>query len=168
MADYEFIVDGEVIETASDKKSESYTVHVGEHQYEVLPAGPGLFRVTVNGTRKVIAAKATNGIYYLDIDSVQLELREPGDEGFGGGAGDQTADKDKAYAPMPGKIVKVLVAEGQEVENRQALVIVEAMKMENQVLSPSDGTIKAINCQAGDQVDTETPLIELEIVEATA
>ena len=168
MADYEFIVDGEVIEAASEKKSDSFAVKVGDRHFEVLPAGPGLYQVVVNGTRKVIAAKASNGLYHLDIDSVQLELREPGEEGFGGGAGDQAAEKDKAYAPMPGKIVKVLVSKGDAVTSRHALVIVEAMKMENQVLSPSDGTIKAINCQAGDQVDTETPLIELDVAEATA
>jgi biotin carboxyl carrier protein len=132
----------------------------------VLPAGHGLFRVMVNGQRKIIAAVEKRGVHYLDIDSIQLELREPDQESLM--AGDQAAQKDKAFAPMPGKIVKVLVNVGDAVKQRQAVLIVEAMKMENQVLSPSDGTVKAINCQVGDQVDTETVLVELDLKEPRA
>jgi len=86
------------------------------------------------------------------------------DNGFGGGAG-SVGEKDKVYAPMPGKVVKLLVKEGDEVTKKQPLVIVEAMKMENQVNSPSDGKVKKINFADGDQVDTDTPIIELDIDE---
>ena len=48
---------------------------------------------------------------------------------------------------------------------KQPLVIVEAMKMENSVLCRANGTVRAVNFAAGDQVDTETPIIELEIAE---
>ena len=58
-----------------------------------------------------------------------------------------------------------MVAPGDTVEVKQALVIVEAMKMENQVLSRANGVVKAVNFKAGDQVDTENPIIELELEE---
>jgi biotin carboxyl carrier protein len=64
---------------------------------------------------------------------------------------------------MPGKIVKLLVGEGEKVAEKQPMVIVEAMKMENQVNSPSAGTVRKINFMDGDQVGTEIPIIELEI-----
>ncbi len=50
-------------------------------------------------------------------------------------------------------------------EEKQPMVIVEAMKMENQVNSKAKGTVKAVNFAAGDQVDTETPIIELDLAE---
>ena len=103
--------------------------------------------------------------YYIDIDSVLLEVREPSDEGVAGGAGDQAAVKDKVFAPMPGKIVKIMVAVGDEVTEKQQLVIVEAMKMENPVPAKANGKVKAVNFSEGDQVDTETPLIELDLDE---
>ena len=72
-------------------------------------------------------------------------------------------EKDKILAPMPGKIVKIQVAMGDEVTEKQPMVIVEAMKMEHQVMARANGKVKAINFADGDQVDTESPIIELEL-----
>jgi biotin carboxyl carrier protein len=66
---------------------------------------------------------------------------------------------------MPGKIVKIMAEVGGDVREKQALVIVEAMKMENPVLARAKGKVKAIHFAVGDQVDTESPIIELELEE---
>ncbi len=58
-------------------------------------------------------------------------------------------------APMPGKVVKVLVAEGQEVAAGAALVVLEAMKMEHTVRAADAGTVRALKVAVGDQVDTD-------------
>ncbi len=58
-------------------------------------------------------------------------------------------------APMPGKVVKVLVGEGQEVAAGAALVVLEAMKMEHTVRAAEAGTVRAIHVAVGDQVDTD-------------
>ena len=58
-------------------------------------------------------------------------------------------------APMPGKVVKVLVGEGQEVAAGAALVVLEAMKMEHTVRAADAGTVRAIHVAVGDQVDTD-------------
>jgi biotin carboxyl carrier protein len=58
-------------------------------------------------------------------------------------------------APMPGKVVKVLVGEGQEVAAGAALVVLEAMKMEHTVRAAVTGTVRAIHVAVGDQVDTD-------------
>ncbi|HCS49215.1 MAG TPA: hypothetical protein DIW61_13560 [Candidatus Aminicenantes bacterium] len=63
---------------------------------------------------------------------------------------------------MPGKVVKVNVAEGEAVRKNQTLAIVEAMKMENEIKSPLEGFVKKIYVSAGDLVDSEKPLLELE------
>ena len=71
-------------------------------------------------------------------------------------------------APMPGSIVKVLVGEGDEVEVNQSLVIVEAMKMENEVRSPVAGTVRKVNVAPGDSVGTTEAMLEIEPAEEAA
>jgi biotin carboxyl carrier protein len=65
-------------------------------------------------------------------------------------------------APMPGSVVKVLVSEGDAVTVNQSLVIVEAMKMENEVRSPVAGTVKKVSVAAGDSVGTTEAMLEIE------
>ncbi|ASJ04783.1 pyruvate/oxaloacetate carboxyltransferase [Thermococcus barossii] len=65
-------------------------------------------------------------------------------------------------APMPGKILRILVKEGEEVKTGQGLLILEAMKMENEIPAPKDGVVKKILVKEGDTVDTGQTLIELE------
>ena len=65
-------------------------------------------------------------------------------------------------APMPGKVLRVLVREGDRVEAGQGLLTLEAMKMENEIPAPKNGTIKKILIKKGDTVNTGDPLIEIE------
>jgi len=65
-------------------------------------------------------------------------------------------------APMPGMVIKLLCNVGDEVEKGDNLIIVEAMKMENTLTSPSTGKIKSIKAKEGTAVDKEEILIELE------
>jgi len=74
--------------------------------------------------------------------------------------------KDRVTTPMPGKVVKLLVKVGEAVKARQPLVIVESMKMENEIKSPSDGVIKSVNFAEGDLVGTGQPIILLEPTES--
>jgi len=64
-------------------------------------------------------------------------------------------------SPMPGKILRILVKEGESVKTGQGLVVLEAMKMENEIPAPKDGVVKKILIKEGDTVDTGQPLIEL-------
>ncbi len=58
-------------------------------------------------------------------------------------------------APMPGKILEVLVNAGDTVNEDDELIILEAMKMENPIYAPVGGTVKEIKVKAGDSVDTD-------------
>ena len=64
-------------------------------------------------------------------------------------------------APMPGAILRVEVKEGQTVKAGDLLVVLEAMKMENEILSPRDGTVAQVVVQKGSTVETGSPLIVL-------
>ena len=70
---------------------------------------------------------------------------------------------DKITAPMPGLIIEVNVVEGQQVSEGDYLCVLEAMKMENGLLSPRDGIIKSITIAVGQTVDKGDLLIEFEV-----
>jgi biotin carboxyl carrier protein len=80
--------------------------------------------------------------------------------GAGSSAG-ATGPKD-LLAPMPGRIVKVLVKAGDRVAAGQGLVVVEAMKMENELRAPRDGTVAAVRVSEGMSVDGRAVLIVVE------
>jgi biotin carboxyl carrier protein len=65
-------------------------------------------------------------------------------------------------APMPGIVLKVLVKEGQSVGAGEALLILEAMKMENEIQAAKGGKIKEIHVEAGEEVRAGDPLVDLE------
>jgi biotin carboxyl carrier protein len=65
-------------------------------------------------------------------------------------------------SPMPGRVVKVLVERGQTVAARQPVVVVEAMKMENELRAPRAGTVAAVHVTEGMSVDAHTVLVVLE------
>jgi biotin carboxyl carrier protein len=65
-------------------------------------------------------------------------------------------------AEMPGKVVKIEVAVGDTVQENQGVVVVEAMKMENEIRSPIEGTVKEIAVQEGQTVETGTLLFTIE------
>lgn len=66
-------------------------------------------------------------------------------------------------APMPGLVVRVEVSQGQVVEAGAGLVVVEAMKMENELRSSHRGTVEQIHVQAGDRVEKGQPLVTLSV-----
>jgi biotin carboxyl carrier protein len=64
-------------------------------------------------------------------------------------------------SPMPGKVVKVLVAEGDSVDTGKPLVVVEAMKMENELVAEAPGVVKKVYVQLGDAVEGGAKLISI-------
>ena len=70
------------------------------------------------------------------------------------------------HAPMAGKIIRVLVQPGEHVKAGALLLILEAMKMEQQITAPQDGVVTRLLCREGDQVTAGTELVVLEPVAA--
>ncbi len=72
-----------------------------------------------------------------------------------------TAAGEPVNAPMPGTVLRVEVKQGDAVKSGQLLLVLEAMKMENEILAPRDGTVAQVVVQKGSSVDTGAPLIVL-------
>lgn len=68
----------------------------------------------------------------------------------------------KISSPMPGKVVKVLVHQGDPIKKGDTAIIISAMKMESEYKAPMDGTIKKVNVKDGDTIEGDQILIELE------
>ncbi|HLJ28657.1 MAG TPA: biotin/lipoyl-containing protein [Candidatus Angelobacter sp.] len=76
------------------------------------------------------------------------------------GAGDEGLKK--VIAPMPGKVVRILAPAGTRVEGGQAVLVIEAMKMQNEMKSPKKGTVKRIHANVGAPVEAGQVLAEIE------
>jgi biotin carboxyl carrier protein len=77
-------------------------------------------------------------------------------------AGAAGSGPQRLVAPMPGKVVRVLVRPGEAVRARQPLVVVEAMKMENELRAGRDGTVAEIHAREGTSVDAGALLIVIQ------
>lgn len=93
--------------------------------------------------------------------SLAVEVRQAGSFGRQkrAGAGAPGAGPQRITAPMPGKIVRVLVKAGDEVKARQGLVVVEAMKMENELRAARDGRVREVAVTEGQSVDAGAVLL---------
>ena len=75
---------------------------------------------------------------------------------------DKSTDKNALMSPMPGKVVKINVKEGDEVSDGMVMIVVEAMKMENNIMATAKARVKRILVTEGEMVDNKKQLIELE------
>lgn len=93
------------------------------------------------------------------VEAKPAGSRKRGKTGAGGAS-------DSVAAPMPGKVTKILVNKGQDIEKGQAVLVMEAMKMEYTLKSEIAGKIGVIHCQAGDQVVLGKILVKIEPVKS--
>ena len=123
-----FAVDGRLVEADA--------VRISRGVYSILLGGRSL-EVTAEETPSGLLVRA-NGREF------QVEVIDPRSWRRGRGAGIELEGRQQLVAPMPGKIVRVLVAAGQQVEAGQGLLVIEAMKMQNEVRSPKSGTVEKL------------------------
>lgn len=93
-----------------------------------------------------------------DVEIIDAEARYLMDRGSNAFA---SADK-KIMSPMPGKVVKVFVNEGDTVTKGQTAVVISAMKMESEYKIPMDGIVKKVSVKDGDTIEGNQVLVELE------
>jgi biotin carboxyl carrier protein len=134
--DFESVSDQPVFSLILDGKSYESFVYQGEQDWQVLLRGR-LYQVDVEDEReKRLRAAASGGM----VESGEFHLK----------------------APMPGLIVAVPVVDGQVVEKGQVLMILESMKMQNELKAPRAGTIGRIRVKAGESVVQKQTLLNIQ------
>lgn len=160
-----------------DRHGNSYEVEVGKKQgkfltvrinnqpltAEVLPIDAHTCSVEIGGRIFLVGTAADEQKIYAAVDGTTFEF----EKSAGGGAQrpgmDSFGDDDKHIgAPMPGKILKIFVKEGQAVKKGERLFIIEAMKMENEVKAPRAAKIAKINCREAQLVGVGDILMEFD------
>lgn len=140
--------------------TEGLQVTVGEETYEAeVDVSGRRFRVQLGRRRFEFQVEGRT----VRFEGRPLEVVFHGYEGHNGGVlrGAPTAGA-VVRAPMPGRVVAVLVEEGASVARGAPLLILEAMKMQNEVPSPAGGVVKRVQVQAGAAVGKEDPLLVIE------
>ena len=107
-------------------------------------------------------AAGRNGLTAVHLGDAVVEAVINGRRVAGDAAGDAAGGASRLTAPMPGKVVRVLVAPGDRIEARQPLVVVEAMKMENELTAPRAGTVAEVPVTEGMSVEAGRLLVAIE------
>jgi len=117
--------------------------------------GPHVVDLTTDGKLPAIEVVASGARLHARVDSERAASARPT-----GRAGASHSDK-VVRSPMPGRVVKVLVVKGELVRAGQGLVVLEAMKMENEVRVRAAGTIAEVHVSAGTPVEANAKLVTL-------
>lgn len=162
----EYLVDGAVQTVSLDKKDGAWSISAagGAFEAEILRISENeIVFVTGGRARRVFLVRdgdrwrvsAVGREFVLSPARVDAGRFHKGD--------DRAPDGGlEVRSPMPGKVIKICAAEGDACRKNQTLVIVEAMKMENEVQAGLEGVVKKIHVAVGDLVDAEMILVEIE------
>jgi biotin carboxyl carrier protein len=157
--------------------SKEFSLKLNDTTYKIVVDGNS---IQVNGQPFVIGFDANTGQVLVDGVPYDVDLDMPGAQVIVGGiahslsvegleaeragpraAAAVTASEGAVTAIMPGKIIRVLVAEGDEVTEGDVVCILEAMKMENELKAPKAGLVQALHMQPGQDVEMGAVLAEI-------
>ena len=168
---YEVEVQGRVRRVTVHRAGDTFDVSVDGRSWQVDAAHAGtrtmslVMRSGASGAASYdvsFAPDAATGLLYVRVGTAQVALtlngrRRRHDDGAAAEHGPQ-----RIVAPMPGKIVRIAVKPGDQVHARQAVVVVEAMKMENELKAGRDGTVTELHVQEGASVDAGALLVVIQ------
>jgi biotin carboxyl carrier protein len=151
-----------------ERQGNRYQVRVGDRDYEVeaRSLGPFVRSLLVDGEHHEVAVfRSQTGRYRVGWSgrTVEVDVVDPlthlAEEAHGAGG---RHGRQAILAYMPGRVVSVAVAPGQVVEAGQALIVLEAMKMQNEIQADRAGTIATVHVAPGQNVEGGDPLLEIE------
>lgn len=167
--EFEFLIENILHKISLEKKENIFVVSDGEKTYEadIRFICPNIISIIIEGRSYRVYFARDRERRFLSLEGQQFIVKEPLEGGQDLQKDEVRSQEDELMvkAPMPGKVIKIDVSEKEEVRKNQTLAVVEAMKMENEIKSTIEGYVKKIFVSAGDLVDSEKPLIELEIKE---
>ncbi len=161
---YTILIEEEEIPVEISKEGEDFLIKLGDktHRYQTLLNKNPLYSFLVDDSKVLEADISFNQDlcdmnighvpYHLEIFDPRKRIFSQSEHGGAGSGGTITA-------PMPGKVVDVKVSKGDSVRKGQAVIVVEAMKMQNELPSAIDGKVEEISVKAGDTVESGQKLI---------
>jgi biotin carboxyl carrier protein len=140
-----------------------YPLDVDPGAADAIEVEPGIYSILLDGQSFEVKLESAPEGYYADVDGrrYRVEVRDPRRLPRTRAALSATG-RQRVASPMPGKVVRVLVREGEEVLAGQGLVAVEAMKMQNEIRSPKAGRVVALLASEGVAVAAGETLAEVE------
>lgn len=157
---YAFVLNGRpyAVDLQEHADGPKFVVEGEKFEPVVTPLGMGHYKVAIGNQKYEF--KINNGHVVEGVRPLDLEVRRDTPELERSKATGKKADG-RVKPPMPGKVVEVKVQPGQKVKQGQTLLILEAMKMQNDLKAPFDGTIARVSVQPGANVEASTVLVEL-------
>jgi biotin carboxyl carrier protein len=125
-----------------------------EVHVDAVLARPNVISLIIDGVAYEVKRELTPTDTHIWVKSARFaaEVRDPRSLRSRRGKGTGTEGPQKLVAPMPGKIVRVLANPGEAVEAGQGLIVIEAMKMQNELKSPKKGTVSQVLAKDGSTV----------------
>jgi len=127
-------------------------------------------KVKVNGTEYEVELEFNGESWEATVDGSTFTIEMPGATAAPKAKRSASSGRKKSgtvSANIPGKVVTVEVTEGQKVKEGQVVLILEAMKMQNEIQAPISGTVVSVQCQEGDAIEANVPLLVIEPDEET-
>ena len=157
-------IDGVEKKLDVEKKGEVYRFVIDGREYDVQARSlaNGAFTYFVDNRSYVAYLTRGTGGTHLAVRGKNFLVESEEDNGNHAGARGSAAHADgKVESPMPGNIIALPVEVGDKVEVNQPVVVIESMKMQNEITSPVNGEVAKINCSVGDQVNFGDVLVEI-------
>jgi len=169
MKQIEVLHNGETIKlTAENLKEKEYSMTInGQNLFcSLIYIARGEVDVTIEGENFFAKiSKGEEGHAKILINGKTFEMKRTDlfeDDSASGGALGSGNSGNSITSPMPGKVFKLNIKEGDKVSKGDVLLVIESMKMENKILSNKDAFVKKINVSLNDMIDASTPLVILE------
>ena len=154
-----------------EQKGSLYRVKIDDKEYEldVEKVEDGVYSVIHEGASvnmEMIEGDTANK-YNVNAEKehYDVEIIDAASRYRSASGGDLEGGDRFISSPMPGKVVKILVSEGDKVEKGQTVIIISAMKMESEYKSVFDGVVKKVFVNEGDTTESNASLIEIEPAE---
>lgn len=163
---YAVKIDDQSAQLEVRRQGEHYRFRLGpqeEKQAQLLQVEPGLFSVLLNGRSYEARAEPGEDCCWVTIQGRRFRVEITDPRRWSNKTGGRRAEgQENITAPMPGKIVRLLVSAGDAVRAGQGLVVVEAMKMQNEMKARKPGRVVALPVREGDTVSAGAILATIE------
>jgi acetyl/propionyl-CoA carboxylase alpha subunit len=162
---YDAQVAGQVVRVEVRGTDGRYTVTLDGRPLEVdyRETGRGFASLLVDGRSHDVGISSQPGGYRVLLDGHDLLVElAPAARGAAAAPARAAAGPQRITSPMPGKIVRVLVEAGQPVAAEQGLLVIEAMKMENELRAPRAGRVRETHAREGQAVESGALLVVIE------